>query len=70
LLHPDAGGYEPRLGWTGKAAPKVPVILPEANGAHGHITHVTLYAPTGFDETARRAMDGLRDVWGRGGHEV
>lgn len=45
-------------------------VLPEANGAHGRITHVTLYAPMGFDETARRAMDGLRDVWGRGGHAV
>ncbi len=45
-------------------------ILPEANGAHGRITHVTLYAPMGFDETARRAMDSLRDVWGRGGHAV
>ena len=45
-------------------------ILPEANGAHGRITHVTLYAPMGFDERARHAMDTLREVWGRGGHAV
>lgn len=45
-------------------------ILPEAHGAHGRITHVTLYAPMGFDETARRAMDGLRNVWGRDDYGV
>ncbi len=45
-------------------------ILPEANGAHGHVTHVTLYAKMGFDQDARRAMDELRKVWGRGGHDM
>lgn len=45
-------------------------ILPEANGPHGRITHVTLYAPMGFDDVARRAMDTLRNVWGRGDHSV
>jgi CRISPR-associated protein Csb2 len=45
-------------------------ILPEANGAHGRITHVTLYAPMGFNEAARNAMDTLHNVWGRGGHGV
>jgi CRISPR-associated protein Csb2 len=45
-------------------------IVPEASGRHGRITHVTLYAPMGFDESARRALDGLRKVWGRGGHDV
>lgn len=45
-------------------------ILPEANGPHGRITHVTLYAPMGFDDRARRAMDTLRNVWGRGDHAV
>lgn len=45
-------------------------ILPEANGAHGRITHVTLFASMGFDGVARRAMDGLQDVWGRGGHRI
>lgn len=45
-------------------------ILPEANGSHGHVTHVSLFAPMGFDEDARRAMDGLRKAWGRGGHEL
>jgi CRISPR-associated protein Csb2 len=45
-------------------------ILPEANGAHGHVTHITLYAKMGFDDGARRAMDGLRKVWGHGGHDA
>lgn len=45
-------------------------ILAEANSRHGRISHVTLYAPMGFDDTARSAMDGLRNVWGRGGHDV
>ncbi len=45
-------------------------ILPEANGTHGRITHVTLYAPMGLDERARRAMDTLRGVWGHRGHAV
>src|SRR5690606_27852843 len=45
-------------------------ILPEANGPHGRITHVTLYAPMGFDDRARQAMDTLRNVWGRGDHAV
>lgn len=45
-------------------------IFSEANGAHGRVTHVTLHARMGFDETARRALDGLRDVWGRGDHDI
>lgn len=45
-------------------------ILPEANGRHGRITHVTIYAPMGFDDVTRHALDSLRDVWGRGGHDV
>ena len=45
-------------------------LLPEANGRHGRITHVSVYAPMGFDQYARRAMDSLRSVWGRGGHDV
>ncbi|WP_428265535.1 type I-G CRISPR-associated protein Csb2 [Haliangium sp.] len=40
-------------------------ILPEANGRHGHITHVTIYAPMGFDDAARRGLDRLRRLWGR-----
>lgn len=38
-------------------------ILPEANGRHGRITHVTIYAPMGFDAVARRALDAVRRVW-------
>ena len=45
-------------------------ILPEANGEHGRITHVTLYAKMGFDTQARRAMDELRKVWGRNRHDL
>jgi CRISPR-associated protein Csb2 len=45
-------------------------ILPEANGAHGRITHVTLYAPDGFNRTERDALSGLRKLWGRDGHDI
>lgn len=72
MSHSDAAAV-----FSGKDEHKNPLegnrhafILPEANGTHGSITHVTLYAPMGFDERARRAMDTLRDVWGRGGHAV
>ncbi len=43
-------------------------ILPEANGEHGRITHVTLSAPMGFDGEAHNALDHLRKVWGHGKH--
>lgn len=45
-------------------------ILTEANGRHGRITHITLYAPMGFDTPSRTALDGLQEVWGRGGHSL
>lgn len=45
-------------------------VIPEANGRHGHITHVTVYARMGFDERARQALDQLRWVWTRTGHDV
>lgn len=45
-------------------------VLPEANGAHGHISHVTLLAPMGFDAESRRAMDGLQKVWGKDRYDV
>lgn len=45
-------------------------VLPEANGEHGYVTHVTLHAPMGFDADARRAMDGLRRVWGPDRYDV
>jgi CRISPR-associated protein Csb2 len=45
-------------------------ILPEANGRDGHITHVTLYARMGFDDRARAALERLRGVWQRSGHDL
>lgn len=45
-------------------------VLPEANGVHGYITHVTVWAEMGFDDRARRAMDGLRKAWGRDGYDL
>lgn len=44
-------------------------VFCEANAGRG-ISHITLYAPMGFDEAAQRALGGLREVWGRGGHEL
>lgn len=41
-------------------------ILPEANGRHGYITHLTVYAPMGFDSRERRALDALVSVYGHG----
>jgi CRISPR-associated protein Csb2 len=34
------------------------------------ITHVTVYAPMGFDAAARTALKLLRKVWGHGGHDL
>lgn len=47
-------------------------ILCEANGRRDVITHVTIYAPMGFDAHARRALEILtrRGVWGHGGHDI
>lgn len=45
-------------------------ILPEANGRDGRVTHLTLYAPMGFQGSARKALDVLTRVWERGGYEV
>ncbi len=45
-------------------------IIPEANGRHGHITHVTVVARMGFDERARAALERVRSVWQRGGHPI
>jgi len=36
----------------------------------GEITHVTVYAPMGFDAQARLALNRLTKVWGYGGHDV
>lgn len=40
-------------------------ILPEACGRGGHITHVTVYAPMGFDDKARRALESVERLWRR-----
>lgn len=39
-------------------------------GRRGEITHVTIYAPTGFGRKERVALDGLTNVWGYGGHDI
>jgi CRISPR-associated protein Csb2 len=50
-------------------------ILCESNpslgkGRRGEITHITIYAPMGFDSDARKSLDGLTRVWGHGGHDI
>lgn len=47
-------------------------IFSEANGPRDAITHVTVFAPMGFDHTARRALETLTrsGVWGHGGHDL
>lgn len=47
-------------------------ILCEANGRGDAITHVTVFAPMGFDARARRAFEILtrQGVWGHGGHDI
>jgi CRISPR-associated protein Csb2 len=44
-------------------------FLPECD-QHGYVTHMTLHAPDGFDETACRALSKLRKVWGIEGFDV
>jgi CRISPR-associated protein Csb2 len=46
------------------------LVLPESNGRHGRVTHVTLFARMGFDERARAAIERLRVVWQRSGHDL
>jgi len=45
-------------------------ILCEANGLHGAVTHLTIWAEMGFDEAARLALRRLNRVWGHGGHDI
>lgn len=45
-------------------------ILCETANERGSITRVTVYAPLGFDASARQALDQLRRVWGHGGHDL
>jgi len=45
-------------------------IFCESTSYRGGINRVTIFAPDGFDESARRALDKLRKVWGHGGHDL
>jgi CRISPR-associated protein Csb2 len=45
-------------------------IFCEANGRDDAITHVTIWAPMGFDEYACLALRRLNKVWGHGGHDL
>lgn len=44
-------------------------FLPECD-KHGYVTHMTLHAPSGFDDAACRALGKLRQVWGVEGFDV
>ncbi|MDD5317654.1 MAG: type I-U CRISPR-associated protein Csb2 [Candidatus ainarchaeum sp.] len=37
---------------------------------NGSITHVSVYAPMGFNAKSRYALDRVKKVWGHGGHDV
>lgn len=41
-----------------------------SSGRRGEITHVTIYAPLGFDIRERKALDGLTKLWGHDGHDI
>lgn len=45
-------------------------IFCEANGPRDAVTHITVWAPMGFDEAACLALRRLNKVWGHGGHDV
>jgi CRISPR-associated protein Csb2 len=45
-------------------------ILPEANGRHGRITHVTLHAEMGFEDEALRALHRLASISVHNGHDI
>ncbi|WP_075089183.1 type I-G CRISPR-associated protein Csb2 [Verrucomicrobium spinosum] len=45
-------------------------IFCEANGKRDEITHITVFAETGFDDEARIALRRLNKVWGYGGHDI
>jgi CRISPR-associated protein Csb2 len=44
--------------------------LCEANGKRQSITHVTVWAPGGFEPLAQQALRSLRKVWGTGDHDI
>jgi CRISPR-associated protein Csb2 len=45
-------------------------IFCEANGPRDAITHITIWAEMGFDDTACLALRRLNKVWGHGGHDI
>lgn len=38
--------------------------------SRGRITHITVFAPMGFDSVAQRALRSTQHVWGHGGHDL
>lgn len=40
-------------------------FMPEVNGPHERITHITTYAPMGFDARAQRALERVTRIWSR-----
>ena len=45
-------------------------IYCEANGPRDAVTHLTIWAPMGFDEAACLTLRRLNKVWGYGGHDI
>lgn len=45
-------------------------ILCETGGEREAVTHITVWAPMGFDEAACLALRRLKKVWGYGGHDL
>ena len=45
-------------------------IFCEANGPRDAVTHITVWAPMGFEEAACNALRRLNKVWGYGGHDL
>jgi len=45
-------------------------IFCEANGPRDTVTHITVWAPMGFDDAACLALRRLNKVWGHGGHDL
>lgn len=45
-------------------------LFAEAHGQHGHISHFTVFAEDGFDDQARIALEAIRTLWSRSGHDL
>lgn len=45
-------------------------IFCEPNGARDAVTHITVWATMGFDDSACLALRRLNKVWGHGGHDI